>query len=178
VQTETTTERGGAEGEKKTPSASPALPGAENVRLQPVSCKEWDKALASQTGTIFVVDTWATWCVPCVEEFPQLVALHEKFAKQGVACMSVSVDDADKRPKALEFLKKQGADFPNFVIDDKEGAWWDKWNIKGIPVVLVFSSDHKLVKKFDKDDPDNQFTYADVEKLVVELLKSGPGRKS
>jgi len=56
------------------------------------------------------------------------------------------------------------------VIEDKQQAWWDKWNIKAIPIVLVFSADGKLAKKIDKDDPDNQFTYADVEKFVTELL--------
>jgi hypothetical protein len=45
-----------------------------------------------------------------------------------------------------------------------------KWNIKAIPIVLVFDAKGTLVKKFDKDEPDNQFTYEDVEKLVVELL--------
>jgi thiol-disulfide isomerase/thioredoxin len=165
----------GAEGKVPAPASSKA---AADFKLELVSCEQWDKALAAQQGKIVVVDTWATWCGPCKEEFPGLVALHRKHAQEGVACMSVSVDAPDERGAALEFLKQQGAAFSNFLIDDKSDAWWDKWNIKGIPVVLVFDRDGKLVKKFDKDDPDNQFTYADVEKLVIELLERAASKRS
>jgi hypothetical protein len=105
-----------------------------------------------------------------MEEFPKLVDLHEKYAKDGVVCMSVSVDEPDQKALVQDFLTRNQAYFANYLIDDKSDAWWDKWNIKGIPIVLVFDVDGKLARKFDRDDPDNQFTYADVEKLVVELL--------
>jgi thiol-disulfide isomerase/thioredoxin len=146
--------------------------------LQAVSCEQWDAALATHRGKIVVVDTWATWCTPCKEEFHRLVDLHRKHAQDGVVCMSVSVDAPDDRGDVLRFLEEQKAEFANFLIQDKdENAWWDKWNIKGISIVLVFGRDGKLVRKFDNDDPDNQFTYADVEKLVAELLKGGRQEK-
>jgi len=160
----------------KTPSsnADPAV----DIKLEAVSCETWDKALAAQRGKVVVVDTWATWCGPCVEEFPNLVALHGKFTGDGVVCMSMTMDEKESREAALTFLKKQKATFANYIIDDKEDAWYDKWEFRAIPLVLVFDRDGKLAKKFDKEDPDNQFTYADVEKLVVELLKQNEPKKS
>ncbi len=159
-------------GPPSTPSSAPQ--SARDVRLEFVSCHQWDEALAAYRGKIVVVDTWATWCNPCREEFPHLVALHHRHATDGVVCMSVSVDEAEQYGEAVDFLKQQGATFPNYLIQDKDdNAWWDKWNIKGIPIVLVFDRDGKLAKKFDRDDPDNQFTYADVEKLVTDLLSRG-----
>ena len=140
------------------------------VQLELVTCAQWDEALATQQGKIVVVDTWATWCLPCKEEFPQLVALNAKFARRGVVCMSISLDGPDDRTATLDFLKQHQAAFSNYLIQDKENAWLDKWNIKGIPIVLVFNRDGSLAKKFDKDDPDNQFTYADVEKLIAEMV--------
>ncbi len=101
-----------------------------------------------------------------------LVALHDKYAARGVMCMSVSVDVPEDRAAAIEFLKQHGADFANYLIEDKENAWLDKWHIKGIPVVLVFGADGTLAKKFDMDDPDRQFTYAEVEEFLAQLLKS------
>jgi thiol-disulfide isomerase/thioredoxin len=134
-----------------------------------------DGAIKMQRGKIVVVDIWATWCVPCKKEFPHLVELHQKRAKDGVVCMSVAWDSADDRDKALEFLQQRGATFPNFLLnkDDKDGTqkWLDAYDIGPIPVVLVFGRDGKLAKKFDREDPDHPFTYADVNKLVEELLK-------
>jgi thiol-disulfide isomerase/thioredoxin len=166
------TSEDGAEGiSPSAPLSSPASSAPNEVaQLEIVSCDQWDQHLASQRRKILVVDTWATWCVPCMEEFPKLVDLHEKYAKDGVVCMSVSVDEPDQKALVQDFLTRNQAYFANYLIDDKSDAWWDKWNIKGIPIVLVFDVDGKLARKFDRDDPDNQFTYADVEKLVVELL--------
>ena len=78
----------------------------------------------------------------------------------------------------LPFLKKREAVFANYIIDDVGEAWWDKWQIKAIPIVLVFDREGQLVRKFDKDDPDNQFSYEDVEKLVAELLQQAPAKRS
>jgi thiol-disulfide isomerase/thioredoxin len=155
-------------------ASAPLLAGCgkmRNVQIETVSCQQWDEALALQKGKIVVVDTWATWCIPCTEDFPKLVALQEKYAPRNVAFMSVSVDAMENRAAALEFLKRHEAAFANYLIDDKENAWYDKWKIKGIPVVLVFDGEGKLVKKFDMDDPDNQFTYSDVDKFLAQLLE-------
>lgn len=170
-----TNDKGGVEGSTSAPPSS--APRAD-VQLRSVSCAQWDKELASHRGKIVVVDTWATWCGPCVEEFPHLVSLHGKHHRDGVACMSVSVDELEKRDEALKFLQKREAAFSNYIIDDVGEAWWDKWEIKAIPIVLVFDREGKLVRKFDKDDPDNQFSYEDVEKLVAELLQKAPAKQS
>lgn len=129
--------------------------------------------IAQQKGKIVVLDTWATWCVPCVREFPELVKLHERHAKDGVVCMSVTIDEVKKKDAVLKFLKDKNAAFANFLVDapaDDE-VWQNKWNVKGVPIVLVFDRSGKLAKKLDNDDPDNQFTYKDVEKVVQGLLK-------
>lgn len=138
------------------------------IALTTLKTEEIVKAVKDQQGKIVVLDTWATWCIPCKKEFPELVKLHKEHGKDGVACMSVTIDGADEATAALEFLKKVGAAFPNYRVDS-DTAWLDKWNIEGIPVVLVFQNG-ELVKKFE-NDPNNQFTYEDVSQLVEELLK-------
>jgi thiol-disulfide isomerase/thioredoxin len=140
----------------------------KQIKLEVLSVDDIVKQIEAQHGKIVVVDTWATWCVPCKKEFPGLVRLHEKHAKDGVVCMSVSVDKVTKQPEAKEFLQQVGAQFANYLTPST--PWGDKWGMKSIPVVLVFDREGKLTRKFDGDDPDNQFTYADVEKKVEELL--------
>jgi hypothetical protein len=95
-----------------------------------------------------------------------------KFGKQGVDFISVALDEPGAHEAARKFLTQQQATFANYRIDDEGDEWWDKWNTKSIPVVLVFDRAGNLIKKFDMDDPDNQFTYDDVEKLVAEMVKS------
>jgi thiol-disulfide isomerase/thioredoxin len=148
-------------------------PAAETkVELQVAGSKAVLAQIAAQRGKIVVVDSWATWCRPCKEEFPKLVQIYRDHAKDGVVCMSVSLDQVDQERDALAFLTAKGATFPNFLINE-EGTWQDQWNIKAIPMVLVFGRDGKLARKFDLDDPDNQFEYADVEKLVQDLIRRG-----
>jgi thiol-disulfide isomerase/thioredoxin len=144
----------------------------DKIELQVLGTKAVLSQIAAQRGKIVVVDSWATWCVPCKQEFPKLVQLYRAHAKEGVVCMSVSLDQVEQRDDALTFLQAKGATFPNFLIDEKN-TWQDQWNIKAIPMVLVFGRDGKLARKFDRDDPDNQFTYPDVEKFVQGLIAKG-----
>jgi thiol-disulfide isomerase/thioredoxin len=156
----------------KKAAPAPVTPAAAKVdaKLQVVKFADVEAEIKKKKGKVVVVDLWATWCVPCKKEFPGLVALHGKYADKGVACVSVSLDDPDDKDKAKKFLSDKGAAFTNFLIDD-ESKWKEKWKIGGIPVVLVFGTDGKLAKRFDHSDPQSQFTYSDVEKVVRGLLK-------
>ena len=68
-----------------------------------------------------LINLWATWCVPCVEEFPELVTLNRMYRDRGFELVSISTDDSAARPKALRFLEKQESSSPNYVFtgDDK-----------------------------------------------------------
>lgn len=156
-----------------TQTDKPAEPIAPSeIKLEVVKYDQLETAIKAHSGKVVVVDVWGEFCVPCKHEFPNLVKLHERYAKQGVVCMSVSVDPAGQQAAALAFLKSKGAAFSNYLLDDGDGLW-DKWNFKGVPAVFVFDREGKRVGNFTGDDPDNQYTYADVEKLVQKLIQSG-----
>jgi thiol-disulfide isomerase/thioredoxin len=148
---------------------------AGTVELQVLPLDGVLAKIEAQRGSIVVVDNWATWCPPCVQEFPELVEIHRKYAKDGVVCMSASLDKVKDQGKALSFLKEKGASFPNFLMENAQ-SWGQKWNINSIPAVLVFGKDGQLIRKFDRDDPSKSFTYADVDKLIQELLRKGQGQ--
>jgi len=148
---------------------------ASEIKLEIVKHSQLLDALKAQRGKVVVLDVWASWCGPCKKEFPHLVELHQRYAKDGVVCMSVSLDEPKQHDTALTFLKSQKATFPNYLLDEGE-AGWDKLDLKGIPVVFVYGREGKLARKFTNDDPDNQFTYADVEKFVQDMI--GPTRST
>jgi glutathione peroxidase-family protein len=105
----------------------------------------------------------------CKKEFPHLVEMQKKYAKDGVVAVSVSLDDlSDKevRGRIETFLKAQHATFTNLILDEDVEAWQKKLGIDGMPAAFIYNRDGKVVKKF-KDE----YTYEDVEKVVQELLK-------
>jgi hypothetical protein len=101
-------------------------------------------------------------------EFPHLVKMHEKYAKDGLVAMSLNLDDPtdEKTMKRVrEFLTAQKANFTHFVLDEEFEVWQKKLEIVGPPVVFVFGRDGKVAKKFEEVD------YKEVEKMAAELLK-------
>jgi thiol-disulfide isomerase/thioredoxin len=145
---------------------------AATVDLKLVKLDRVLEAVKAQTGKVVLLDVWATFCVPCKKEFPRLVKLHEQHAKDGLVCMSLSVDDQDDRQAALDFLKARQATFANYLINEPAQVWQNHFVLKGVPAVFIWDRTGKQVARFDGDDPDNQFTYADVEKKVAELLRA------
>lgn len=64
---------------------------------------------ANPTEKYRLINVWATWCAPCVEEFPALVAISRKFDLREFELITVSMDDPKHEAKALAFLQTQGA---------------------------------------------------------------------
>jgi hypothetical protein len=100
--------------------------------------------------------------------------MHERYGKAGLECMSVSIDEPERKAAALAFLTRQKAAFANYWIDEEAALWQGKWKIKAPPAVFVFDRKGRRAGKFDTDDPDKGFKYEDVEKLVQGLLKESP----
>ena len=75
-------------------------------------------SLADFRGKIVVLNFWATWCPPCVEEMPSLVQLQERFKNKGLTVLGISVDvDGDAYHK---FLKHYKIDVPTVRDSDQK----------------------------------------------------------
>jgi thiol-disulfide isomerase/thioredoxin len=135
--------------------------------------------VAQKQGSIVVVDIWATYCPPCVAEFPNLVKLHGKYGER-VACISVSADfdGLDDKPaeahreKVLAFLTKHGARFDNVLLaTDAEALFSEKIPQQSLPVVYVYDRQGKLAGQFPDPANPSEFTYAEhITPLVEKLL--------
>lgn len=140
------------------------LNAEDKVEIATVKIPDLKAAIAKHQGKIVVVDFWATFCIPCRKEFPNLVKLHNEQSSN-VACISVTVDDPDETEKALKFLKQQKAEFANYLLDEKAEVYQKEFGFAAVPCVLVYGKDGKLVKKFG----DKEFTYKDVRKVIDEI---------
>ncbi len=68
-----------------------------------------ERPLKAYEGKLLVVNFWATWCTPCIEEMPELQQFADEFAPRGVAVIGVGVDDADK---IRDFRRQHGLRIP------------------------------------------------------------------
>jgi hypothetical protein len=100
--------------------------------------------------------------------------MHERYAPDGLVCASVSVDEVDDKERVLTFLKSKKATFANYLLDETAEVWQNEWQLTAPPAVLVYGRNGKLDRKFDNEDPQNPFDYADVEPLVRKLLNEKP----
>jgi len=92
-------------------------------------------------GKVTIVNFWATWCPPCVEEIPSLNRLRQRM--QGKAFDLISVDYAEDRQQVVEFLKEVDVHFP--VLLDADGAVSAKWGALVFPSTFVVGPDGKIV---------------------------------
>jgi thiol-disulfide isomerase/thioredoxin len=68
-------------------------------------------------ASVVLVNVWATWCLPCREEFPDLMKLRRSFLGRGLRLVLVSGDFDSDRASVVRFLAAQGVDFPSFMKD-------------------------------------------------------------
>ena len=71
-----------------------------------------EQSLAQYKGRIVILNFWATYCVPCRKEMPDLSAIQNEFAALGVQVIGASTDEAEDRPKVLQFIKDVKINFP------------------------------------------------------------------
>ncbi len=69
----------------------------------------------NDTKKLRLINVWATWCAPCLQEFPGLVSVSHRFANRDFEVITISVDDPKDEAKVKRFLEQQHATVPNRV---------------------------------------------------------------
>jgi peroxiredoxin len=85
------------------------------VVLETIDLAGIAKLAKNDTKKVRLINVWATWCAPCVAEFPGLVSLSRQFANRDFELITISVDDPAEMAKAKSFLERQRAAVPNRV---------------------------------------------------------------
>ncbi|HSP87800.1 MAG TPA: TlpA disulfide reductase family protein [Ignavibacteriaceae bacterium] len=113
----------------------------------PVIDEVWLKnKIEQRNGKPLFVNFWATWCVPCVEEFPDLVKIYNENKNSQFEFLSVSVDlPSEIETKVKPFLLKQEADFPVVVVEEKRSDEVinfinPEWS-GAVPLTVIYNKD-------------------------------------
>ncbi|HXC01596.1 MAG TPA: redoxin domain-containing protein [Opitutaceae bacterium] len=103
------------------------------VTLAPINEAGVAALVKNNTTQLRLINVWATWCVPCVEEFPNLVSLIIQLQNRNFELISISLDDDSSQSKALQFLQKQHAALPNRLkqVLESEGRSTDNYRFTG-----------------------------------------------
>ena len=130
-------------------AASVASPAASAPAPIPAEASAILAEVKRPGASAVLVNVWATWCAPCVEEFPDLLHVARDLRPKGLRLVLVSADFSDSRAEVTEFLTKQGVDFPTYIRTGKDEAFVDglepKWT-GAIPVTLLYDGSGNLVR--------------------------------
>jgi thiol-disulfide isomerase/thioredoxin len=90
--------------------AAKVVGAAVDLKLRDLSGSEQN--LGAMKGRIVILNFWATYCIPCREEMPDLAAIQNEYAALGVQVIGASTDEAGDRAKVLQFIKETKVNFP------------------------------------------------------------------
>jgi peroxiredoxin len=130
---------------------------------EPVTLEALDEAglarLAKNDGDkLLVVNVWATWCGPCVEELPEFVTMNRVYRKRDFKLVTISLDEPEKKDAALKVLREQHVAVTNYISNiknkDKFADLLDKEWAGPLPHTLIIAPGGKVVyRKTNAIDP-------------------------
>jgi thiol-disulfide isomerase/thioredoxin len=115
----------------------------KNYSVTIIDDKKISEIINNRMGKALFINVWATWCVPCVEEFPDIVKIAEHYRNTDVDVITLNVDMSSQIDSlVIPFLRSFNADLPVYNIREKSAEnvinlLSDQWN-GAIPATFIF----------------------------------------
>ncbi len=118
---------------------------------------DWYESLRNQPNdSTYIINFWATWCVPCVAELPHFEQITKKYQTQKVKVYFVSLDFRKNIDSHLRsFVKKKNLQSAVLLLDEPDAnAWIDKvdpsWS-GALPATIIFNNKKNMIQFLEKE---------------------------
>lgn len=113
---------------------------AEASAVRKLEYRELLDLIEGSKGKVVLVNFWATWCPPCRQELPELVALRQRYAEDQLVVLGVSVDDSTGHVE--QFLRNMPLNFPVYWRTPELLA---AYQVSGVPYTVVYDGRGRMV---------------------------------
>ena len=120
-----------------------AIAVAGNIEFSSVDLTGKEHRLSDYKGKWIIVNYWATWCPPCIDEIPELVEFHEKHAENRAVVLGVNYENIDDA-FLHDFIKEYLITYPVLKADLNKTPPFGR--VQGLPTTFVISPAGKLVE--------------------------------
>lgn len=133
-----------------------------------------ESRLSDFRGQPVVLNFWATWCLPCRQEMPQLVQAYEKYKDDGLVIIGLNMQQG--RGVIEPFAEERGVEYP--LLIDRDGDLGDEYRLLGLPTTYFIDSDGVIQSVFtgpledevDGTDVQGAIAQTELEERIEELL--------
>ncbi len=126
------------------------------------------KYLQQKNDTTYIINFWATWCKPCIEELPAFEKINEKYSKQKVKVVLASLDFPERiERQVIPFIEKHNLKSEVVLLDDPDANSWiprvsKEWS-GAIPATIIYNQQER---KFYE----SSFTFEELNTELVSIL--------
>ena len=123
-----------------------------------------EQRLSSLKGRIVILNFWATYCIPCRKEMPDLAAIQNEYAALGVQVIGASADESKDREKVLQFVKETKVNFPIWM--GASAADMIRFGLgTALPGTVIIDREGRVAKVIS-----GVINHADVKKQIESML--------
>jgi peroxiredoxin len=142
------------------------------IRLEEIDVAGLKKLLANKSDKLMLVNVWATWCGPCVIEYPEFIITQRMYGNRDFEFVSISADKISSKDKALTLLKKKHSAVQNYIFNGKSTyelieAIDPDWN-GALPYTMLIEPGGKVYYRIQ-----NSVNMLKLRKMIVEHPKLG-----
>ncbi len=120
------------------------VPQAQATAVDSISHIDLLKTINAARGRVVVINFFATWCAPCLQEIPGLKRIRDSFPEEQLLLLGVSMDNEKQVLEA--FLAKESFNYPIYLGDNGVAQ---VFQVRGVPKLLVYSQRGGLALKHD-----------------------------
>ncbi len=142
----------------------------KNLEVSEITIDELNDIIKNREGRVLLINIWATWCIPCKEEFTDLIKISNKYSEQ-IELIGISIDYPDEvESKIIPFLNKLKPNFINYVNGENDTERFiNNLNPDGsgaIPATFFYDSEGKQLLFYE-----GKMSFEEIENEVLKMIK-------